>query len=345
MSAPKQHKAAQIKEKNAKYSIETIETPQPGPNEVLIKVTASGICASDHFAISGMMPAPFPMSPGHEVVGKIVSHGQNVDKGLWSDGQTVGVGWNGGFCTHCNPCRAGDFIHCDKHKVTGITQQGGHQEYLIVDQTALVNLPANSGMTDAEMAPLLCAGNTVYEALINSGAKAGDVVIVQGLGGLGHLAIQYGHRMGCIVIGFSGSPEKKELALKLGADHYISADQDVAAEVNKIGLAKAVIATAPSGKAPAQLIPLLANYGTLVIVGAPADGSSLEVNTMDLISKFARIQGVTCGSASSNDKVTQWSAKAGIKAMVTEWPLEKAQEAWNDTQNGKPKFRNVIVFK
>lgn len=227
MSAPKQHKAALIKEKDGQYHIETIDTVQPGPTEVLIKVTASGICASDHFAIAGMMGAPYPMSPGHEVVGKVVAHGQNVDQKLWPNGKRVGAGWNGGYCTHCNNCRLGDFIHCDSHRVTGINQQGGHQEYLVVDQTALVNLPAEGKISDAEMAPLLCAGNTVFEALTQSGVKPGDVVIVQGLGGLGHLALQYANRMGCIVVGFSGSPEKKELALKLGAHHYISSSDNV----------------------------------------------------------------------------------------------------------------------
>lgn len=185
MSAPKQHKAAQIKEVNGKYAIETIDTPQPGPTEVLIKVTASGICASgmfpctlvqmsrisvpylattlDHFAIAGTYGPTYPLSPGHEVVGKIVAHGKDINQKLWPNGKKVGAGWNGGYCTRCTSCRKGDFIHCQETRVTGINQQGGHQEYLIIDETALVDLPANANMSDAELAPLLCAGNTVYQ--------------------------------------------------------------------------------------------------------------------------------------------------------------------------------------
>jgi propanol-preferring alcohol dehydrogenase len=258
-----------------------------------------------------MMPAPYPMSPGHEVVGKVVAHGKDVDQKLWPEGKKVGAGWNGGYCHHCKSCRKGDFIHCELGRVTGINQQGGHQEYLVIDQTALVDLPTDLNMTDAELAPLMCAGNTVYTALTNANVKAGDIVIVQGLGGLGHLALQYA----------------KDLALKLGAHHYISSKEDVTKEMEKIGQAKAIIATAPSGKAPAQLLPLLSNYGTLCIVGAPADGSKLEVDTMVMISKFARIQGIACGSAASNDSVAKFSSQAGIKSMVKEWSLDQLQEA------------------
>jgi propanol-preferring alcohol dehydrogenase len=145
------------------------------------------------------MPAPYPMSPGHEVIGKIVAHGSDIDKKLWPEGKKVGAGWNGGYCTRCGPCRQGDFIHCENGKVTGITKQGGHQEYLIIDETALVNVPEDAGMSDAEMAPLLCAGNTVYEALLASQAKPGDIVIIQGLGGLGHLGMScLGRNILCI---------------------------------------------------------------------------------------------------------------------------------------------------
>lgn len=163
-AVPKQHRAAQVKQKDGKLEIVTVDTPTPGPNEVLIKVTASGVCGSDHMAVSGLMPGvPYPMTPGHEVVGKIVSLGKNVDRNLWNDGTKVGIGWNGGTCQHCANCRQGDPTGCQNSKVTGILKDGGHQEYVVADETALVRLPDNPNMTDAEMAPLLCAGNTVHE--------------------------------------------------------------------------------------------------------------------------------------------------------------------------------------
>lgn len=330
-NVPQKHKAAQILKANGDLTLVDKDTPKPKRNEVLIKVSASSICASDHFTQSGIMGSPFPMSPGHEVVGSVAALGEDVDPEQYPIGHRVGLGWNGGYCTKCLACRQGDFIHCQKGWVTGVTIDGGHQQYVIAQETALVNLPKELKMKDSELAPLMCAGNTVYSALMKGGAQAGDIVVVQALGGLGHLAIQIAAKAGCTVVCISGSPQKKDLALKLGAHHYFTTDDNVEEEMKKIGLAKVAIATAPSGEAPKKLVPLLERYGTLVIVGAPADGKPLQVNTMDLISKYVRIQGLACGAAASNDHFTDWCSKMEIKSMVKEWPLEKAADAVSST--------------
>lgn len=345
-SIPKQHKAAVIK--NAKGKMETVtkDTPQPQNGEVLIKVTASGICASDHFTVQGMMGSPYPLSAGHEVVGRLAALGPGVDETQFKVGSRVGLGWNGGYCSQCEPCREGDFIHCEKSRITGVTIDGGHQQYIAAHASAVVHLPQDSNMKDSEVAPLLCAGNTVYEAMLYGNMRAGDVVLVQGLGGLGHLAIQIARKAGCQVVAVSGSPDKKELAQQLGAHHYFSAKDDLAGNMKKLGLkAKVAVATAPSGDAPKALIPVLDRYGTLVIVGTPNDGKPLDIDTFALISKCCNVRGAACGPAASNDRFTAWCNLFDIKAMVQEWPLEKAHEAFEDTMNGKPKFRNVIVME
>ncbi|MCO5565382.1 hypothetical protein L7F22_019055 [Adiantum nelumboides] len=341
--AGKTHKAAQVKQANGKLEIVEKQTPTAGKNEILIKVIASGICASDHFTMTGIMGSPYPLSPGHEVVGRIESLGQDCNK-EWKVGQRVGLGWNGGYCHQCSFCRKGDFIHCEKSKVTGVSIDGGHQEFVLASESAVVILPEELKMSDAELAPLLCAGNTVYEALLDAGLRAGDTIIVQGLGGLGHLAVQVGRKAGAIVVCISGSPDKKELALKLGANYYLSSKDNLEEEFKKIGKAKIALATAPSGDAPKQLIPLLDKYGKLIIVGTPNDGKELGVNTMDLITGYIGVQGAKCGHAANNEHFIKWCNLSEIKSISKEWPLEKAAEALKDTLEGRPKFRNVIIM-
>ncbi|PWN45107.1 zinc-type alcohol dehydrogenase [Ceraceosorus guamensis] len=283
------------------------------------------------------MGTPYPMSPGHEIVGTIASAGANVGND-WKQGALVGVGWNGGYCTRCQPCRLGDFTACQNSKVTGVNKDGGHQEYVIAHWTALVKMPENSGISNAELAPLLCAGNTVWEALHASPARAGDVVVVSGLGGLGHLALQYARKMGFIVVAVSGSKDKADLAKKLGAHYYFSAEDDVAAEVGKLGGAKAAIATAPSAKAISSLVPLLSRYGEVIVVGVPGDGN-LEVSAMALVSKRAALRGYSCGASAENEKTIKFSVAEDVKAMVHKFPLDKANDALDGVLNGKPKFR------
>lgn len=341
--AGKTHKSAQVKQANGKLEIVEKQTPTAGRNQVLIKVIASGICASDHFTMTGIMGSPYPLSPGHEVVGRIDSLGEGCNK-EWKVGQRVGLGWNGGYCHQCRNCRRGDFVHCASGRVTGVTVDGGHQEYVLADESAVVNLPEELNMTEAQLAPLLCAGNTVYEALLDAGMKAGDTIVVSGLGGLGSLALSIARKAGCIVACVSGSPDKKELALKLGAHYYFSSKDNLQEEFKKVGPVKIALATAPSGDAPKQLIPLLDKYGKLVIVGTPNDGKALEVNTMDLISNYISVHGAKCGPAASNDHFVKWCNLSDIKSMSIEWPLEKAHEALTDTLQGKPKFRNVIMM-
>jgi len=346
MAVPKQHRAAQVVGKD-KLQVNTVDTPTPGDSEVLIKVSASGVCYSDHFAAAGIMGpgAEGKIVPGHEVVGHIVAAGSGVAK-EWAENTLVGLGWNGGYCGTCANCRKGDFTACAGGRVTGITQNGGHAEFVVADQSALVRLPEDAGMSHAEMAPLLCAGNTVWEALQCSGAKGGDVVIVSGLGGLGHLAIQYARKLGFYVVAVSGSPDKEELAKKLGAHVYFSAKDDLKKEIKeKLGGAAAAIATAPSAEAISSLVPLLGRRGMVVVVGVPTDGKPIEVNPMDLISSIGGVRGMTCGYAAENEASIRFSVQHGVKSMVTEYPLDKAQEAYDDVMGGKPRFRNVIVFK
>ncbi|KAI0058234.1 GroES-like protein [Artomyces pyxidatus] len=327
----------------------TIKVPMrtPAPHEVFIKVHASGICNSDHFVYDGAWPGiSFPRTPGHEVVGRVVSIGEGVKEGRFSEGELVGVGWNGGYCGACTSCREGEFWDCEKHAVTGITHDGGHAEYIYAPVTSVVKLPEDAlkNSSYAELAPLLCAGITVFGALASTSYSPGDICIVQGVGGLGHLAIQYATRMGLKVYATSSGPSKAELARSLGAHEHIDASAvDVAEYMSKLGGAKVVLCTAPSASAINKVLPAVARGGVVTVVGAASDGE-IKVSTQLMNMKRATLRGWACGTSIDTEQCVHFSNLAHVKAMVKEYKLEDFAEAYENMIAGGPKFRNVIVF-
>src|SRR5579862_8788162 len=289
-------KAAQISKPGGDFEIVKREIPEPAAGQVRIKVLACGVCHSDVLTKEGLWPGiQYPRVPGHEVAGVIDELGPEVEH--WSRGEKVGVGWYGGHCGHCERCRRGSFINCLYMPIPGISYDGGYQEYMIVPKEALARLP--EGISFADAAPLLCAGITTFNALRNSGAGPGDLVAVQGVGGLGHLGIQFANKIGYKVAAVSRGTGNAALAKKLGAQIYIdSQSSDPAKELQKLGGARVILATAPSGKAMTALFDGLGPTGTLVVVGASND--PIQVTPMQLISGSKRIQGWASGIATDS---------------------------------------------
>lgn len=345
---PKEHKAAVCEGPNKGLVTKTAPTPQPAEDQVLIKVSASSICYSDHLPISGAYPGvPYPMVPGHEVVGRIVAKGDRVHE-QYGVGEYVGLGWNGGYCQQCDACRRGEFYACDTHTVTGVTAKsgGGHQEYVAAHWSAVVKLPEDTGLSHAEIAPLLCAGLTVSDALNYGDTKPGDPVIIQGIGGLGHLGIQIARKMGRRVIAVSRGDSKRELALKLGAHEYYSSE--TAEQITKkYGGAKLAIATAPSTDSINGLLPLLGRNGQLVIVAVPTDGKPIEANAFALIPPRRSIHGLTCGTSINNEDFVKFAALGDnkVRSHINKWSLDQANEAYEQVVEGGVHGRNVFVFE
>ncbi|KAA1472244.1 GroES-like protein [Dentipellis sp. KUC8613] len=345
---PKEYKAVVCHGVHQGWTHTTIPTRDPGPNEVFLKVLASGICNSDHFILDGMWPGiQYPRIAGHEVVGRVVSLGSAIDpKGRFQVGQVVGVGWSGGYCGVCVRCREGDFAACVKQPVTGFTQDGGHAEFMYAPQEAVVSLPedATKNASYAELAPLLCAGVTVFDALRTSPHKPGDICLVQGIGGLGHLAVQYASKMGFKVYAASGGSDKEVLAKSLGATEYIDyRTTNIAEYMQALGGAKAIICTAPSVKQISAVIPAASRYGVVTLVSAATDGN-VEVFNPFLNMNRVTLRGWACGAAVDAEACVRFSTLANVKAMVKEYKLEDFIEAYEDMAAGKPKFRNVITF-
>lgn len=345
---PKEHKAAVVEKPGSGFVVKTVPTPTPSEEQVLIKVSASGICYSDHLPESGSYPGVnYPMTPGHEVIGTIVSKGDRVSD-EYAVGELVGIGWNGGYCGQCSACRLGEFYACEKHVVTGVTTNGGHQEYVASHWSALVKLPdeKESGISAAEMAPLLCAGLTVNDALKYGNVHPGETVIIQGIGGLGHLALQFARKSGYHVVAVSGGDSKKDLALKLGAHDFYAA-KDAEQITKKYGGAKLIVATAPNTDAINGLLPLLSRNGQLVIVAVPTDGKPIQANPFDLIPARRSIHGLTCGASADNESLVRFAAlgDSKVKAIVKTYPLDQANEAYQHTVKESPLGRNVIVFQ
>lgn len=331
-------KAAQIKEKNGDFELVEIEKPTPQPNEVLIKVEACGICHSDNFVKTGAFPGiEYPRTPGHEVIGTIEELGNNVKQ--WKKNQRVGVGWHGGHCFECEPCRRGDFVSCENAKISGISYNGGYAEYMTAPQEAIVEVPEK--LTSAEAAPLLCAGITVFNAMRNAGLRAGDLVAVQGIGGLGHLAIQYANKMGMRTVAVSTSNDKKELAEKLGAHEFINAkENDVAEKLQELGGANLILAAAPSGKAISSVIDGLGVDGKLLTIAATRD--TIEVSTMQLIMGRKSIAGWPSGTPIDSEDTLNFSARTGTKPMIEEYLLDQVNEAFEKMMNNEARFRVVL---
>ncbi len=333
-------RAAQIDKAQGGFELVEREIPKPGVGEVRVKVEACGICHSDMFVKEGLWPGlKFPRVPGHEVAGRIDALGENVLG--WQAGQRVGVGWHGGHCFHCDACRRGDFIMCQSAKVTGISHDGGFAEYMITPSSALAALPAE--LPAEEAAPLLCAGITVFNALRHSGAVAGDLVAVQGVGGLGHLGIQYAQRMGFRVAALARGQDKQPLAVKLGARHYLdSAAGDPAESLQKLGGARVILATAPDAKSISGLVRGLGRNGTLLVVGAALE--PLSISALDLISARRSIQGWPSGTATDSEDTLRFSALAGVRPMLEKFPLARVAEGYERMISGKARFRAVLTM-
>lgn len=313
---------------------------RPGPGEVRIKVAACGVCHSDVFIKEGLYPGiEYPRVPGHEVTGRIDAIGDDVTG--WQAGQRVGVGWHGGHCFHCQACRNGDFINCENAKVTGISFDGGYAQYMVAPQQALAAVPKDLDVVAA--APLLCAGITTYNALRNSGARAGDLVAILGIGGLGHLAIQFAKSMGFRTVAVSRGEEKKALAEELGAHHYIDSSKERAAErLQAMGGARVILATAPNSKVISRMVDGLGRNGNLVIVGIADE--PIAVTPLQLITNRRSVQGWPSGDAKGSEDTLNFSALSGTRPMIETFPLERAAEAYERMMSNQVRFRAVLTM-
>ena len=333
-------KAVQVSKAGGNFEVVERPIPQPAAGQVRINVEACGICHSDALVKEGHWPGlQYPRVPGHEIAGRIDAVGPNVT--MWKPGQRVGVGWHGGHCFECDSCRRGDFISCHSEKITAIHFDGGYQEYMVAPEEAVAAIPDD--LPAAEAAPLLCAGITVYNALRNSGARAGDLVAVQGIGGLGHLGIQYARRMGFRTVAIGRGGDKEELAKKLGAHEYLDTNSGSPAEtLGKMGGAKVVLATAPDAKSMSALVDGLGPNGTLLVVGA--DAAPISVSPLQLIMGRRSIQGWASGTAKDSEDTLRFSSLSGVRPMIERYPLEKAAEAFQQMISGKARFRVVLTM-
>jgi D-arabinose 1-dehydrogenase-like Zn-dependent alcohol dehydrogenase len=333
-------KAAQISKPGGDFEIVEREIPEPDAGHVRIKVQACGVCHSDVLTKEGAWPGiQYPRVPGHEVAGVIDKVGAGVS--AWKKGRRVGVGWHGGQDNTCRECRRGDFRNCRNVKVCGISYDGGYQQYMVAPVEALAAIP--EGLKDAEAAPLLCAGITTYNALRHSGAFPGDLVAVQGVGGLGHLGIQFANKFGYKVAAIGRGAENAALAKKLGASVYIDSQATNAAqELQKLGGAQVILATAPNSKAMSELIDGLGPNGKLMVVGATFD--PIEVTPLQLISGSRAIQGWASGTPADSEDTLRFAELSGVRPMIETYPLEKAAEAYARMMSGKAQFRVVLTM-
>jgi D-arabinose 1-dehydrogenase-like Zn-dependent alcohol dehydrogenase len=333
-------KAVQVPKAGADFEVVEREIPQPGPGEVRIRVQACGVCHSDVITKEGVFPGiAYPRVPGHEVAGVIDETGERVTN--WKKGQRVGVGWHGGQDGTCLPCRRGDFGNCLHLKISGVSLDGGYAEYMVAPVEALAQMPES--LDAAEAAPLLCAGVTTFNSLRHSGAMPNDLVAVQGIGGLGHLGIQFAQKFGYKVAAVGRGPENAALAKKLGAHVYIdSAATDAAAELQKLGGARVILATAPNSKSMSALIPGLGTNGRMMVVGATMD--PIEVTPIGLIFGMKSIQGWASGIPTDSEDTLRFAEMTGVRPMIEKFPLAKAAEAYARMMSGKAQFRVVLTM-
>ncbi|WP_058535731.1 alcohol dehydrogenase [Legionella saoudiensis] len=320
-----------------------VERPvrEPGPGQVRLRVEAAGVCHTDVLAVEGMWPGlQYPLVPGHEIAGRIDALGEGVT--TWKVGQRVGVGWFGGECGECESCRRGDFINCIKLIIPGFTRDGGYAELVIVEARALASIPEE--LSAEEAAPLLCAGVTTYNALRNAKLRSGGVVAIQGIGGLGHLGVQFARRMGFYTIAIARGQEKEKLALELGADKYIdSTREDPAEALLKLGGADGILATAASGKSMSGLIAGLKARGKLIVVGV--SNEPIEISIPQLISGTKDIHGAASGTAIDIEDTLKFSCHQHIHSMNEVVPFEQAKEAYNKMKSNAARFRMVLKFR
>jgi len=332
-------RAAQVRAPRGPFEIVDREIPEPGPGSVRVKVQASGICHSDSLTKEGLWPGiDYPRAPGHEVAGIVDALGSGVTD--FKVGERVGLGWHGGHCGHCASCRRGDFLTCRYGQVPGISYDGGHEDYLVAPAVALARIPG--ALSPAEAGPLMCAGITTFNSLRHAGAQSGDLVAVLGIGGLGHLGVQFAARMGFETVALARGRDKEPLARKLGAHHYIdTAGQDPAKELMALGGARVVLATVTSGKAMTAVLGGLAVDGALVVLGAAHE--PIEVPPLLLIGGRRRIQGWPSGVAADSEDTMAFAARTGVRPMNEVFPLERAAEAYDRMMSGAARFRVVLT--
>jgi alcohol dehydrogenase/propanol-preferring alcohol dehydrogenase len=333
-------KAVEVTEAGGPLQLVERDVPEPGPGQVRIKVQACGICHSDSLTKEGQWPGlQFPRVPGHEIAGVVEKVGSDVDE--WKVGQRVGVGWHGGHCGHCDHCRRGDFVLCQRALVPGISYDGGYADYMIAPIQALARLPHD--LSDVDAAPLLCAGITTFNALRNSGARAGDVVAILGIGGLGHLGVQFARRMGFRTVAIARGKDKEPLAKELGAHHYIdSSAENVAESLTALGGAKVILATATSGKAMSAALGGLGLNGKMIMVGIGQE--PVEVPIAQFIMGRHSVQGWPSGTSADSQDTLDFSALTGVKPMIEEFPLARAAEAYDRMMSGAARFRVVLTM-
>ena len=333
-------KVAQVPKAGGDFEIVEREIPKPGPGQVRIKVQACGVCHSDVLTKEGLWPGiQYPRVPGHEVAGIVDEVGAGVTE--WKTGQRAGVGWHGGHDGTCLACRRGDFGNCQNMKIAGISYDGGYQQYMVAPMEALTAIPES--LSDTEAAPLLCAGITTFNALRHSGAMPGDLVAVQGIGGLGHLGIQFANKFGYKVAAIGRGSENASLARKLGASVYIDSKATNAAEaLQKLGGAQVILATAPNSKAMSELINGLGPKGKLMVIGAAFD--PIEVTPVQLINGSRTIQGWASGTPTDAEDTLRFAELTGVRPMIETYPLEKAAEAYARMMSGHAQFRVVLTM-
>jgi D-arabinose 1-dehydrogenase-like Zn-dependent alcohol dehydrogenase len=331
---------AQVGKAGGAFELVEREIPVPGPGEIRIKVQACGVCHSDSATKEGIFPfITYPRVPGHEVSGVVDEIGPGVTE--WKKGERVGAGWHGGHCFVCESCRRGDFITCQYEQINGVTRDGGYGQYMIARHEAVARMPES--LNAAEAGPLLCAGITTFNALRNSGAGPGDLVAVQGIGGLGHLGIQYAAKFGYRTVGVGRGPENGTLAKRLGAVAYIDSNSaNAAEELQKLGGAKVIMATAPSAKAMSELVNGLKPGGELLTIGVA--GEPLQISLAPLIMGKRRVQGWPSGTAMDSEDTLRFSEMTGVRPMIEKYPLAKANDAYERMMSGKAEFRVVLTM-
>ena len=331
--------SVQVSKPNGPFEIVERDIPEPGAGKVRIKVQACGVCHGDSATKEGIFPGiQYPRVPGHEIAGVIDAKGKDVTD--WKMGQRVGVGWFAGHCGQCESCRRGDFSTCRYAQVPGISFDGGYAEYMVAPTDALASIPDELSATEA--APLMCAGITTYNALRNSGARVGDVVAILGIGGLGHLGIQFAAKMGFNTIAIGRGKDKEELVRKLGAKHYIdSKSQNPVEELGKLGGAKIILGTVPSGKAMSEVLGGLAINGKLIMIGASEE--PLEVSPIFFLSGRRSVVGWPSGTSIDSQDTLSFSVLSGVRSMNEMFPLEQATKAYEQMMSGKARFRAVLT--
>jgi D-arabinose 1-dehydrogenase-like Zn-dependent alcohol dehydrogenase len=332
-------RAFQVASAGGPFELVEREFPSPGPGHVRIRVQACGVCHSDTITKYGAFPGiAYPRVPGHEVAGILDEVGADVP--VFKVGQRVGLGWHGGHCNYCIPCRRGDFILCQNQQISGISYDGGYADYVIAPANALAAIPAD--LSDLDAAPLMCAGVTTYNSLRHSGAKVGDLVAILGIGGLGHLGVQFAAKGGFHTVAVARGKDKGPLAKELGAHHYIdTTSQDFAAELQKLGGAAVILSTLTDGATLEAAVGGLGPNGRLIILGVPE--KPIAINTIPLILGNRQIHGWASGTAMDSEDTLNFSVLTGVKPTIETFPLEKAPDAYARMESGKARFRVVIT--